>query len=93
MFLGTDYLGFAHVILGILFLGAMKGPGRNLWVIEFGVLCCILVIPAAFIFCYIRGAPLLHYFVDSSFGVVALMVMVPVWKSARRLDERASEKK
>ncbi len=87
MLLGTDYLGFAHVLLGLLFLGAMADPARNVYVLRFGVLCCLLVIPAAFFFGQLRGAPILHRFGDASFGVIALVFTVYALKAAERLEK------
>lgn len=39
---GTDWLAFAHIVLAILFVGAWRDPLRNLWVIEFGMIACVL---------------------------------------------------
>src|SRR6476619_2136966 len=46
---GYDWLAFAHFVLAILFIGPYKNPLRNMWVIEFGLIACVLVIPFAFI--------------------------------------------
>lgn len=46
---GTDWLAFAHIMLAVLFLGAMRDPARNLWVIEFGLLACAGVLALALI--------------------------------------------
>ncbi len=86
LFLGTDYLGFAHVLLGILFIGAVRDPVKNIWIIEFGLIACVLVIPAAFLFGYLRGAPLMHYLVDSSFGVVAIFFLIKAYQRVREVE-------
>src|SRR5215204_5806352 len=44
---GYDWLAFAHFILAILFIGPYKDPVRNTWVIEFGLIACVLVVPYA----------------------------------------------
>lgn len=38
---------------------------------------------------FIKGAPLLHGFVEPAFGIVALIVMFPVLKSAKKLKEKS----
>src|SRR4051794_28481621 len=38
---GYDWLAFAHFILALLFLGPLRDPVKNIWVIEFGVIACI----------------------------------------------------
>jgi hypothetical protein len=46
---GYDWLAFAHFVLAVLFIGPYKDPARNIWVIEFGLIACVLIIPFAFI--------------------------------------------
>src|SRR5687767_8101626 len=46
---GYDWLAFAHFILAILFIGPFRDPVRNIWVLQFGLISCVLVLPLAFI--------------------------------------------
>ncbi|HUT52732.1 MAG TPA: hypothetical protein VM658_05020 [bacterium] len=87
LFLGTDYLGFAHALLAILFIGAIRDPARNIWVIQFGIIASVLVVPAAFLFGSLRGAPWLHYLVDSSFGAGAVIFLYAAYRGARSLEK------
>lgn len=73
---GTDWLAFAHIALAVLFLGPWRDPIRNLWVIEFGLLACLGVLPVALICGPIRGIPFYWRLIDCSFGVVAFL---PLW--------------
>ncbi len=73
---GFDWLAFAHVVLGILFVGAILDPVRNLWVITFGVIACILVIPWSFVFGHVRGIPFSWQLIDCAFGLVGI---IPLW--------------
>ena len=82
---GTDWLGFAHIILGILFIGPLRDPIKNIWVIEFGIICCILVIPFAAIFGEIRGIPIFWRLVDSSFGAIGIIPLMIVYKKVKSL--------
>lgn len=77
---GTDWLAFAHVVLGILFLGAIRDPARNVWVLTFGLIACALVVPWAFVFGAVRGIPLGWRLVDCSFGVFGF---IPLWLCRR----------
>src|SRR5690349_12050992 len=49
LFYGYDWLAFAHFILAILFIGPFQDPVKNIWVIQFGLIACVLVIPFAFV--------------------------------------------
>ena len=73
---GYDWLAFAHFILAILFVGPYKNPVRNIWVIEFGLITCILILPLAFIAGYFRNIPIGWRLIDCSFGVFGFF---PLW--------------
>lgn len=70
---GYDWLAFAHFVLAILFIGPLKDPVKNKWVIEFGMIACVLIIPFAFIAGHYRGIPLGWRFIDCAFGVIGLI--------------------
>ncbi|MGZ8540744.1 MAG: hypothetical protein ACXWV6_08875 [Chitinophagaceae bacterium] len=70
---GYDWLAFAHFVLAILFIGPLKDPVRNKWVIEFGMIACVLIIPFAFIAGHFRGIPAGWRLIDCAFGVIGLI--------------------
>ena len=70
---GTDWLAFAHIVIGIAFIGPLRDPVKNIWVVEFGMIACLLVIPLALICGPIRGIPLYWRLIDCSFGVFGLI--------------------
>ena len=67
---GTDWLAFAHLIIAVGFLGPWIDPVRNKWVLTWGLIACVGVMPLAFIAGGIRGIPLYWRFLDCSFGVI-----------------------
>jgi hypothetical protein len=73
---GYDWLAFAHFILAILFIGPYRDPVKNIWVIEFGLIACILIIPLAFIAGYFRDIPIGWQLIDCSFAVFGFL---PLW--------------
>jgi hypothetical protein len=75
-FYGTDWLAFAHIVIAIAFLGPLRDPVKNLWVIEFGMIACVLVIPLALICGPLRDIPIFWRMIDCSFGVVGFF---PLW--------------
>jgi succinate-acetate transporter protein len=46
---GTDWLAFAHLVIAIAFIGPYRDPVRNEWVVTFGIIACLGVIPLALI--------------------------------------------
>jgi len=73
---GLDWLAFAHVVLGILFIGAVVDPAGNRWVITFGTIACVLVIPWALAFGHVRGIPVAWRLIDCAFGGVGLVPLL-----------------
>lgn len=73
---GTDWLAFAHIVIAIAFYGPWKDPVRNLWVIHFGMIACVLVVPFALIAGPVRGIPPLWRLIDCSFGVFGIIPLI-----------------
>ncbi len=72
---GYDWLAFAHFVLAILFVGPYKNPVKNIWVVQFGLIACILVIPFAFVAGHFRGIPFGWRLIDCSFGVFGFALL------------------
>ena len=86
LFYGYDWLAFAHFILAILFIGPYRDPIRNIWVIQFGLIACVLVIPFAFIAGSLRGIPIGWRLIDCSFGVVGYFLLSVVFKKTNSIQ-------
>ncbi len=76
MLYGTDWLAFAHIVIAIAFLGPLRDPVKNIWVVEFGLIACVLIVPTAAIFGTIRGIPIFWRIIDCSFGIFGF---IPLW--------------
>jgi hypothetical protein len=72
---GTDWLGFAHLIIAVAFIGPFREPVRNIWVIQFGLIACVSIIPFAWIAGEVRGIPYFWRLIDCSFGVVGGLLL------------------
>ncbi|MER7847920.1 hypothetical protein ABTZ03_28705 [Kitasatospora sp. NPDC096077] len=83
---GTDWLAFAHLVIGAAFWGPLKDPVRNIWVIRWAVLACGAVIPLALICGPLRGIPLAWRFIDMSFGVFGVIPLLIVLRALRPLE-------
>ena len=82
---GTDWLAFAHLVIAIAFWGPLRDPVKNVWVIEFGMIACVLVIPLALICGEVRGIPVFWRLIDCSFGVLGIIPLYLVRRDIQRL--------
>ncbi len=87
---GTDWLAFAHLVIAVAFIGPLKDPVKNIWVIQFGMIACIMVFPLAFIAGHIRQIPLYWQLIDCSFGVFALIPLYICHKNILKLEKLQS---
>jgi hypothetical protein len=83
---GTDWLAFGHLVIAVAFWGPLKDPIRNVWVVEFGMIACLMVIPLALICGPIRGIPLYWRLIDCSFGIFGLIPLAIVRKLILGVD-------
>ena len=92
LFYGYDWLAFAHFVLAILFIGPFRNPVKNKWVIEFGIIACMLIIPFAIIAGHFRGMPFWWRVIDCSFGIIGLIPLTICLKNIKRLEAEEKEK-
>src|SRR5262245_36680486 len=79
---GTDWLAFAHLVIAVAFIGPLRDPVRNIWVVTFGLVACLGVIPLALIAGAIRQIPLYWRFIDCSFGLFGAL---PLWFARKNI--------
>ncbi|MBP7555584.1 MAG: hypothetical protein KA821_04945 [Chitinophagaceae bacterium] len=70
---GYDWLAFGHLVIALLFIGVYRDPVRNRWIIEWAMICCLLIIPVALLSGYVRNIPFWWRLVDCSFGILGLI--------------------
>jgi len=80
---GTDWLAFGHFVIAIAFIGPWREPVKNKWVVEFGMIACVLLVPYALIMGQVRDIPFGWRFIDCSFGVFGLL---PLWFCRREIN-------
>jgi len=85
---GTDWLAFAHIVIAVFFIGPWVDPVRNVWVLQAGVVACVLVIPLALICGAIRQIPLSWRLIDSSFGVFGVLPLLYCLRLTRLLENK-----
>ncbi len=84
---GYDWLAFAHILLGILFIGVLKDPNHAKWLVQFGMIACALIIPFAFVFGSVRGIPLLWKLIDCSFALGAMVPLLIINKHINIINQ------
>jgi hypothetical protein len=89
---GTDWLAFGHFMIALVFVGALRDPVKNVWVIDFGIIACILTIPFALIMGGERGIPFGWRLIDCSFGIFGMIPLLICRRLVQRLvrSENAS---
>lgn len=85
---GTDWLAFGHFILALAFIGPLRDPVKNVWVIQLGMIACVLVVPYALIFGYVRGIPLYWRLIDCSFGLFGILPLWVAYGYVRKLETK-----
>ncbi len=88
---GTDWLAFSHLVIAVAFLGVYFKPVRNIWIVYFGMIACIGIIPLALICGHIRGIPIYWQMIDCSFGILGIIPLIYLHKYIKKL-ERVSGK-
>ncbi|HYG37869.1 MAG TPA: hypothetical protein VD908_04585 [Cytophagales bacterium] len=83
---GTDWLAFAHIVIAVAFIGPLKDPVKNIWVIEFGMIACAGIIPLAIIAGSIRSIPFYWQMIDCSFGIFGV---IPLWICRKEIKKLA----
>ncbi|MGZ3833864.1 MAG: hypothetical protein ACXVB0_10090 [Mucilaginibacter sp.] len=83
---GTDWLAFAHIVIAVAFIGPLRDPVRNIWVVEFGMIACVLILPLAFIAGPVRHIPLGWSLVDCSFGVIGIVPLYMCYRNIKKLE-------
>ncbi len=84
---GTDWLAFAHFVIALVFIGPWRNPVKNIWVIEFGIIACVLILPFSFIAGAARGIPLYWRMIDCSFGIFGGLLLWSCYNKVMRLQK------
>ena len=86
LFYGYDWLAFAHIVIGTAFIGPLRDPVRNKWIIDWAMLACLGVLPLAFIAGPVRGIPWFHILIDCAFGILGIIPLLIVRKWISQLE-------
>jgi hypothetical protein len=88
MLYAHDWLAFAHIVLAILFAGAIRDPVRNIWIVQCGLIMCALVPVLAAICIPLRGLPWQWFWIDAAFAPAAGLPLWIALKDIRYLEAK-----
>jgi hypothetical protein len=83
---GFDWLAFAHIVIATAFIGPLKDPVKNKWIVDWAIIACFGVFPLAFICGPIRQIPMFHILIDCSFGLLGLIPLFICRRWIQRLE-------
>jgi len=83
---GTDWLAFGHLVIATAFIGPLRNPVKNIWIIQFGMIACIMVFPLAFIAGPIRGIPVYWRFIDCCFGIFGFIPLYICYRDIKKIE-------
>ena len=86
---GFDWLGFAHLLVAIAFIGPLKDPVKNEWVVRWGMIASALSVLMAFGWEWLRGIPLWWSCIDASVAIAAFVILWLCNKWIRELKRTA----
>ena len=84
---GYDWLAFAHLVIAAAFVGPLRDPVRNKWVIQFGMIACVMVFPLAFIAGMVMEISVYWLLIDCSFGAIGLVPLAICYYKIRLLEK------
>lgn len=84
---GSDWLAFAHLMIAVAFVGVLLKPVRNIWIVYFGMIACICVIPTVLICGAVRGIPFYWQLLDCSFGIFGIIPLYILLVYIRKLSK------
>lgn len=88
MLYGTDWLGFAHIVISLFFIPVFIDPIKYKVNIIIGITACIGVFPLAFICGPLRNIPFFHQLIDCSFGIIGGIFLYIIYRSALKLEKQ-----
>ncbi len=81
---GFDWLAFAHLLIAIAFLGPLRDPVKNEWIITWGLIISALSVLIALGWERVREIPLWWSCIDAAIGLVSFIIL---WLCSRWIKE------
>lgn len=82
---GFDWLAFAHLLIAIAFIGPLKDPVKNEWIITWGMIASALSVLMAIGWERLRGIPFWWSCVDASISIASFAILWLCYRWIRQL--------
>jgi hypothetical protein len=73
---GFDWLAFAHLLIAIAFIGPLRDPIKNEWVITWGIIASVLSVVMALSWERLREIPLWWSSIDAVIGLISFIILL-----------------
>ncbi len=83
---GLDWLGYTHFLIALAFIGPWRDPIKNIWVIDFGIIVSLLILPVVFILGYQSEVPIWWSLIDYIFGVISAALLLYIKQQVNQLE-------
>ncbi len=83
---GLDWLGYAHFLIAFAFIGPWRDPIKNIWVIDFGIIVSLLILPVTFILGYQSEALVWWSLIDYTFGMISAGLLLYIKQQINQLE-------
>jgi hypothetical protein len=84
---GFDWLAFAHLLIAIAFIGPLKDPIKNEWVVRWGMIASALSVVMALGWERMRAIPFWWSCIDAFIAIVAFIVLMICSKWINQLKQ------
>jgi len=82
---GFDWLAFAHLLIAIAFIGPLKDPVKNEWVITWGMIISALSVLMALFGERLRGVPFWWSCIDAAIAILSFIIFWLCYKWIQQL--------
>ncbi|MCX6182585.1 MAG: hypothetical protein NT150_11735 [Bacteroidetes bacterium] len=87
----TDLLGFAHLMFALLFVGPILDPDKNEYVVRFGLIVCLLLVPTVLVAGWVREIPMIWIIINCFFGIFGFLLLYKVFKMIKANQKMRKE--
>ncbi len=86
---GFDWLAFAHLLIAIAFIGPLRDPIKNQWVVQWGMIASGLSVVVALVWERMRAVPFWWSLIDAGIALIAYLIL---WQCNKWINQLKTSK-